>query len=69
VFIPNSASLPYWIKKMTYEGLGETLYFKIVVNHYRENINMLKQISYNRGTDIKTIQQSYDVKSEPINTN
>jgi hypothetical protein len=69
VFIPNSASLPYWIKKMTYEGLGETLYFKIVVNHFRDDVNMLKQISYNRGTDINTILQSYDVKSEPINTN
>jgi hypothetical protein len=69
LFIPNSASLPYWIKKMTYEGLGETLYFKIVVNHYRENINMLKQISYNRGTDIKTIQKFYDVESEPITIN
>jgi len=68
VFIPNSASLPYWIKKMTYEGLGETLYFKIVVNHFRDDVNMLKQISYNRGTDINTILQSYDVKSEPINT-
>jgi hypothetical protein len=69
VFIPNSASLPYWIKKMTYEGLGETLYFKIVVNHFRDDVNMLKQISYNRGTDINTILQSYDVESEPINTN
>jgi hypothetical protein len=68
LFIPNSASLPYWIKKMTYEGLGETLYFKIVVNHFRDDVNMLKQISYNRGTDINTILQSYDVKSEPINT-
>jgi len=69
VFIPNSASLAYWIKKMTYQGLGETLYFKIVVNHYREDVNMLNQISYNRGTDIKTISRSYDIKNEPINSN
>jgi hypothetical protein len=69
LFIPNSASLAYHIKKMTYQGLGETLYFKIVVNHYREDVNMLNQISYNRGTDIKTISRSYDIKNEPINTN
>ena len=66
VFIPNAASLAYHIKKLTYKGLGETLYFKIVVNHYRNNVDMLKQISFNRGTDIKTILQFYDVESEPI---
>lgn len=66
VFIPNAASLAYHIKKLTYKGLGETLYFKIVVNHFRENVDMLKQISFNRGTDIKTILQFYDVEAEPI---
>jgi hypothetical protein len=51
---------------MTYKGLGETMYFKIVVNHFRSDPNMLKQISYNRGTDINTILESYDIESEPI---
>jgi len=67
VFIPNSGN--YHIRKVTYEGLGEGNIFKIVVNHYRTNVNMLKQISYNRGTDINTILQSYDIESEPINKN
>ena len=66
VFIPNAASLAYHIKKLTYEGLGETLYFKIVVNHYRNNVDMLKQISFNRGTDVKTLLQFYDVEAKPI---
>lgn len=67
IFIPNVDNIPYYLKKMTFDNLGETLYFKIVVNHFRTDANMLKQISYNRGTDINTILQSYDIKSEPIN--
>jgi len=66
VFFPVTDNISYWIKKMTYEGLGETLYFKIVVNHFRENVNMLKQIGYNRGTNLETILQSYDIESEPL---
>ncbi len=67
VFFTNLETIAYHVKKMTYEGLGETMYFKIVVNHFRSDPNMLKQISYNRGTDINTILESYDVESEPIN--
>ena len=67
VFIPNNEAIAYYIKKMTYEGLGETAYFKIVVNHFRKDPNMLKQISFNRGTDINTILESYDIESEAIN--
>lgn len=65
-FFPNTETIAYHVKKMTYEGLGETMYFKIVVNHFRKDANMLKQISYNRGTDINTILESYDIESEPI---
>jgi len=67
VFFPNLETIAYHVKRMTYKGLGETMYFKIVVNHYRSNPNMLKQISYNRGTDINTILESYDIESEEIN--
>jgi len=63
VFIPNSDN--YHIKKATYEGLGEGNIFKIVVNKFRTDPNMLKQISNNRGTDIKTILTSYDIESAP----
>jgi len=66
VFIANNDNIAYQIKKMTYEGLGETFIFKIVVNHFRSDPNMLKQISSNRGTDINTILESYDIESEPI---
>lgn len=67
IFIPNVDNIPYYLKKMTFDNLGETLYFKIVVNHFRKDPNMLKQISNNRGTDINTILESYDIESEPIN--
>jgi len=65
VFIPNSDN--YHIKKATYEGLGEGNIFKIVVNKFRTDPNMLKQISNNRGTDINTILTSYDIERQPIN--
>jgi hypothetical protein len=52
---------------MTYKNLGETMYFKIVVNKFRSDPNMLRQISDNRGTDVDTILKSYDIKSKPIN--
>ena len=67
IFFPNNETIAYYIKKMTYKGLGETAYFKIVVNNFRTDANMLKQISYNRGTDINTILESYDIESEEIN--
>jgi hypothetical protein len=66
VFFPNLETIAYHVKKMTYKGLGETMYFKIVVNKFRSDPNMLKQISDNRGTDINTIFQSYDIESKPI---
>jgi len=66
VFFPNLETIAYHIKRMTYKNLGETMYFKIVVNNFRSDPNMLKQISYNRGTDINTILESYDIESEPI---
>ena len=66
VFIPNPNTVAYFVQTNTYQGLGETMYFKIVVNHFRTEPNALKQISYNRGTDIKTILESYDIESEPI---
>jgi hypothetical protein len=67
IFFPNLETIAYHIKKMTYKNLGETMYFKIVVNKFRSDPNMLKQISDNRGTDMKTILESYDIESKPIN--
>jgi hypothetical protein len=61
-FIPNKSAISYHIIKATYKQLGETKYFKIVVNHFRNNLDKIKEISENRGTDIKTILNFYDIE-------
>ena len=61
-FIPNKSTIAFHIAKATYKQLGETLYFKIVVNHFRNNLDKIKEISENRGTDIKTILNFYDIE-------
>ena len=61
-FIPNKSSIAYHLQKATYKQLGEGKYFKIVVNHFRNNLDKIKEISENRGTDIKTILNFYDIE-------
>jgi len=60
-FIPNKASIHYYLQKATYKGLGETLYFKIIVNHFRKDLDKIKEISENRSTDLRTVLQFYDI--------
>jgi len=64
VFIPNKASIHYYLQKATYKQIGETLYFKIIVNHFRNDVDKLKEISANRGTDLKTILNFYDIEKK-----
>ena len=61
-FIPNKSAIAYHLQKATYKQLGEGKYFKIVVNHFRNNLDKIKEISNNRGTDIKTILNFYDIE-------
>ncbi len=63
IFIPTKSAIAYYIQKATYKQLGESKYFKIVVNHFRKNIDKLKEISENRGTDLKTILDYYDIEN------
>jgi len=63
VFIPNRSAIAYYIQKATYKQLGEGKYFKIVVNHFRKNLDKLKEISENRGSDLKTILAYYDIEN------
>tara|TARA_R100001463_G_scaffold33061_1_gene73724 strand:+ start:83 stop:943 length:861 start_codon:yes stop_codon:yes gene_type:complete len=62
VFIPTKSAIAYHIQKATYKQLGETAYFKIIVNHFRNNIDKLKEISANRGTSLSVILTSYDIE-------
>jgi len=61
VFIPNPDQLGYYISKATYKQIGEGAYFKVVVAHFRDNLDKIKEISENRGTNITTILGSYDI--------
>jgi hypothetical protein len=61
-FIPNKSAIAYHIAHATYKQLGETKYFKIVVNHFRNNLDKIKEISNNRGTSIPIILHSYDIE-------
>lgn len=63
VFIPNENQIGYHIKKATYKGIGEGAYLKIVINAYKNggNIQKLKEISDNRGTDLNTLLSNYNV--------
>jgi hypothetical protein len=58
---PSMEQMPFIIKKATLMGIGEGKYNKIIVNHFRNDINMLKQISERRGTSITTLLDSYDI--------
>ena len=62
-FIPNKSSIAYHLQKSTYKQLGEGKYVKIVINHFRNDIDKLKEISDNRGTSLTTILQSYDIEN------
>jgi len=61
---PDMNQMPYIIKKATLLGIGEGNYNKIIVNKFRDNIDMLKQISERRGTSITTLLDSYDIANQ-----
>jgi len=61
-FIPNADQLGYYVRINTLLGIGEGNVNKIIVNHFRSNIDKLKEISNNRGTNINTILESYDIE-------
>ena len=61
VFIPNKSNVGYYVMKSTLDNLGENLYNKIIVNHFRNNLDKLKEISQSRGTSIDTLYENYDI--------
>lgn len=62
-FIPNKSSIAYHLQKSTYKQLGEGKYVKIIINHFRNDIDKLKEISDNRGTSLTEILRSYDIEN------
>lgn len=63
VFIPNKSAISYYISKATYKQLGEGKYLKIIIDHFKNDIDKLKEISANRGSDLKTLLTSYNINN------
>jgi len=61
VFIKNESNVGYYVMKSTLDNLGENLYNKIIVNHFRNNLDKLKEISESRGTSLNTLYENYDI--------
>jgi len=61
VFIPNDDQVGYYVKKSTFKEIGEGAYMKIIVNHFRGNLQKLREIAQNRGTKLETITTNYDI--------
>ena len=51
----------YHIQKLSFRKLGEGALLKIIVNHYKSDIQRLKEISSSRGTDLGTLLTSYNI--------
>ena len=62
VFIPNESQLGYYICKASFNKICEGKTVKIVINHFRNNIDKLKEISNNRGTSVDTLLSNYDIE-------
>ena len=52
---------------MSFNKLGESNCLKIIINHYRDNYGKIKEISQRRGTDIKTLMESYNINYNMFN--
>lgn len=59
--IPNDKYAGYYVKKVTLNELGEATYMKIIVFHFKDNLNKLREISTNRGTSLDTIARDYNL--------
>ena len=46
------------------DNLGEGIYVKIIINHFRNNLDKLNEISDNRGTSLKILKESYDIDTK-----
>jgi hypothetical protein len=61
--IPSKDQVAYHVQKSTLNNIGEGAYNKIIINHFRNDLQQLKLISQNRGTSIDTLAEFYDIKN------
>ena len=57
----DSKKIGYYITKMSFNQLGESNCLKIIINHYRDNIKKLEEISRARGTNLQVLLKSYNI--------
>lgn len=60
--VPDDKQTGYYIQKHTLNQIGSGNYVKIVINNYRDEIDKLKEISENRGTNWSTLLSNYDLE-------
>jgi len=51
------------VLSVTYNNIGETSYFKLLIKHYQQeqNISMIRFLSQSRGTDLNTVYKYYNI--------
>ena len=54
-------TIGYYVQKYSFNQLGEGALLKIIVNHYKNDINKLKQISDSRSTALGVLLTSYNI--------
>ena len=54
---------------MSFNKLGEGNSLKIIINHYRDNYQKMKEISQRRGTNMKVLMESYNISYNQENDN
>jgi len=57
----DNDKIGYYIKKLTFNELGEGACLKIIVNHYKADYARLKEISKSRGTNLDVLLTSYNI--------
>jgi len=58
----DETKIGYHVQKHTFRQLGEGSCMKIIVNHYKHDINELTRISKSRGTDLPVLLTSYNIQ-------
>ena len=57
----SMSNIGYYVQKHTFNQLGEGALLKIIVNHYKNDINQLKRISDSRSTALGVLLTSYNI--------
>ena len=57
----SEEKIGYHVQRMSFRKLGEGALLKIIINHYKGDIQRLKEIGSSRGTDLGVLLTSYNI--------